>query len=70
MSGYWRLGRQIKDIIAAESGASLEELARRTGAAYADVRAVAGALYGRRQADFCWRYLAAVPAADKRRRAA
>ena len=70
MSGDWRLGRQIKDIIVAESGASLEELATRTGAAYAEVRAVAGVLYGRRQADFCWRYLAAVPSASEGRRVA
>jgi hypothetical protein len=70
VTGRRWVGHQIKDIIHAESGASLEELARRTGATYADVRAAAGALYGRRQADYCWRYLTAVPRSSEGRRSA
>jgi hypothetical protein len=66
----WRLGRQIGAIITAESGASLEELAGRTGSSYTEVRAVARILYRLRRADFCWGFLAAVPAAAEGRRAA
>ena len=66
----WRLARQIQAILTAETGASFEELTERTGAAFADVRAVARALYRMRRADFCWSFLTAVPSADEGRRAA
>jgi hypothetical protein len=66
----WRLARQVQAIITAESGASFEELAERTGGTFADVRAAARALYRMRRADFCWSFLTAVPPADEGRRAA
>ena len=70
MTGVRWLGRQIEAILAAESGASLEELAERTGAAFADVRTAARVLYRKRRADFCWSFLTAVPRTDEERRAA
>jgi hypothetical protein len=66
----WRLARRIQVIITAESGASFEELAERTGGTFADVRVAARALYRMRRADFCWSFLTAVPPARERRRAA
>jgi hypothetical protein len=66
----WRLARQIEAILAAESGASLDELAERTGTSFTDVRAAARILYRMRRADFCWSFLAAVPSAGEGRRAA
>ena len=65
-----RLARQIQAILSAESGASFEELAERTGAAFTDVRTAARTLYRMRRADFCWSFLTAVPTATERRRAA
>jgi hypothetical protein len=65
----WRLARQIQAILAVESGASFEELAERTGGAFADVRTAARALYRMRRADFCWSFLTAVPPAGEGRRA-
>jgi hypothetical protein len=66
----WRIVRQIQAILTAESGASFEELAERTGSTFADVRAAARVLYRMRCADFCWSFLTAVPTAGERRRAA
>jgi len=66
----WRLARRIQAILTAESGASFEELAERTGGTSADVRAASRALYRMRPADFCWSFLTAVPPADEGRRAA
>ena len=66
----WRPARQIEAILTAESGASLDELADRTGTSFADVRATARVLYRMRRADFCWSFLTTVPAAAERRRAA
>jgi hypothetical protein len=66
----WRLARQIQAILTAESGASFEELAERTGGAFTDVRTAARALYRMRRADFCWSFLTAVPSADEGRGAA
>lgn len=66
----WRLARQIQAILTAESGASFEELAERTGGAFADVRAAGRVLYRMRHADFCWSFLVAVPVAGEGRRAA
>ena len=66
----WRIARQIQVILTAESGASFEELAERTGGTFADVRDTARVLYRMRRADFCWSFLTAVPAADVGRRAA
>jgi hypothetical protein len=63
--GRW-LGHQIEDIIPAEIGASFEELAERTGAAFADVRAAVWALYGMRRSDICWGYAVAIPSPEGR----
>jgi hypothetical protein len=65
----WRLARRIQAILTAESGASFEELAERTGGAFADVRTAARVLYRMRRADFCWSFVTAVPSADEGRRA-
>ena len=66
----WRLARQIADIITAEAGASMEELAERTGASYIEARAAARILYRMRRADYCWSFLTAVPPAAEGRRTA
>jgi hypothetical protein len=42
----WRLARRIQAILTAESGASFEELAERTGGAFADVRTRPGRCTG------------------------
>ena len=67
--GRW-LGHQILDIIAADTGVSFEELAERTGASYAEVKAAVWRLYGMKRADLAWGYVVAVPSADEGRRAA
>jgi hypothetical protein len=59
----WGLARRIEGILGAESGASLQELAERTGAGFSEIRTAAGILYAQRRADFCWRYLTSVPVA-------
>jgi hypothetical protein len=70
VNGARWLRSQIEDIITAESGASFEELAERTGASYTDVRAAVMALYGMRRADFCWGYVTAAPSPAEARRSA
>jgi hypothetical protein len=65
----WRLARQVQAILTAESGASLGELAGRTGAAFAETRATVRAMYRMRRADFCWGYAVAVPSRAGRRAA-
>jgi hypothetical protein len=66
----WRLARQIEAVLTAEPGAPLDELAGRTGASFADVRAVARALYRMGRIDFCWGYVTVVPSRAEGRRAA
>lgn len=70
MSGARWLGHQILDIIATETGASFEDLAERTEASYAEVKAAVWSLYGMKRADLAWGYVVAVPSADEGRRAA
>lgn len=71
MNGVRWLGDQIQDIAAAESGASFEELAERTGLSYPEVKAIVWRLYGAKRIDVCWgRYAVALPgpaAAEGRR---
>jgi len=70
VSGARWLGHRILDIIAAETGASFEELAERTEASYAGVKAAVWRLYGMKRADLAWGYVVAVPSAAQGRRAA
>lgn len=57
-------GHQIQGIVTAESGASFEELAERTGLSYPEVKATVWRLYGAKRIDVCWgRYAVALPAA-------
>ena len=70
MTGARWLRRRIEDIIAAESGVSFEELAERTQASYAEVKAAVSSLYGMKRADLAWGYVVAVPPAAQGRRAA
>jgi hypothetical protein len=56
-----RLPRQIETILAAESGAADAEVAERTDATLADVRAAGRALYRMRRADFIWSTVVAIP---------
>jgi hypothetical protein len=41
-AAQWRLARQIEAILTAESSASLDELAGRTGGTFAEVRTATG----------------------------
>jgi hypothetical protein len=66
----WRIVRQIQVILTAESGASFQELAERTGASFPEVRAVIWPLYGSKRADICHGYVVAPPRAAEERRAA
>lgn len=65
MSGGRWLGRQITDITSAETGASFEELAERTGASYPEVKAAVWSLYGARRVDICHGYVVAVLPPDE-----
>jgi hypothetical protein len=66
VNGGRPLGRQILAITAAETGASFEELAERTGATFTDIRAAVWALYGLKRADICHGYVTAPPRTAKR----
>jgi DNA-binding Lrp family transcriptional regulator len=70
VNGGRPLGRQILAILAAESGASFEELTERTGASYAEVKAVVWRLYGAKLADICHGYVVPAPSGAEGRRAA
>jgi hypothetical protein len=63
VNGDRPLGRQIVAITGAETGASFEELADRTGASYAEVKAAVWRLYGAKRADICQGYVVAIPRA-------
>jgi hypothetical protein len=64
VTGAWGLARQIEAILAAEVGASFEELADRTGVSYPEVKATVWRLYRAKRIDVCWgRYAVALPPA-------
>ena len=63
------LGCQILAITGAETGASFKELAERTGASYAEVKAAVCRLYGAKRADTRQGYVVAVPPREQRRAA-
>lgn len=70
MNGARWPGHQIQDIVTAESGASFEELAERTGLSYPEVKAVVWRLFGAKRVDVCLGYVVAVPSRTEGRRAA
>ncbi len=68
MSGPRWPGHQILDILAAEPGASFEELSARLGVPYPEVKGIVWRLYGAGRVDICQGYVVAVPRADEGRR--
>ncbi len=69
MNGARWPGRQILDILAAEPGASFEELSARLGVPYPEVKSIVWRLFGARRVDVCAGSVVLPPVREGRRAA-